>query len=121
MLFQAIFQLSDTLEKMHAHKIVHLDLKPSNVMVSRSNFLLNDFGFSVNLGSNQWNFIKEGDGRFCAPELLNDSYVETNKARIDLLSKADMFSLGLTIFTVMTGQSFLLPYNGPDWFKIRSE
>lgn len=101
-----IFHLADTLEKMHALGIVHLDLKPSNVMVYQSNFLLNDFGLSINLHSNQRNFIQEGDGRFCAPELLNDSYIEANKTRIETLSKVDMFSLGLTLLSIMAGPDY---------------
>jgi len=59
--------------------------------------------------------IEEGDARYLAPELLNsEEYSEKPE-----LTKADVFSLGLTLFQLATG--YELPINGNDWHALRNE
>ena len=53
--------------------------------------------------------INEGDSRYMAPELLND--IDNHK--LYDLTKADVFSLGLTIYELIINE--LLPKNGPKW------
>ena len=49
--------------------------------------------------------INEGDSRYLAPELLNDLC----ESMIPDLTKADIFSLGVSIYELMTG----IPYMSP--------
>lgn len=53
----------------------------------------------------------EGDARYLAPELLNEG-IEFKD-----LYKADIFSLGATIYEMMIGKT--LPCNGEEWHMIR--
>lgn len=44
-----ILQISDALEGMHNNGVVHLDIKPENILLKDNNFYLNDFEYSKNL------------------------------------------------------------------------
>ena len=47
--------------------------------------------------------IEEGDSKYLAPELLNDIY----ESQLPDLTKADIFSLGITCYELMTSSFFL--------------
>jgi mitosis inhibitor protein kinase SWE1 len=83
-----------------------MDVKPANILwIDR--WVLGDFGMSTYLLSTG---AEEGDCTTMAPELLLQG---------SLCTKADVFSLGLTVWTAVTGQ--LLPKNGPEWLRLRSK
>lgn len=48
--------------------------------------------------------INEGDSRYLAPELLNEA-----NSNLPDLTKADIFSLGITIYELLTG--FYIKFN----------
>lgn len=50
--------------------------------------------------------IAEGDIRYVAPELLSDYYLDKNMSNLDAISKADIFSFGLTILRSISGSDF---------------
>jgi len=84
---------------MHKKNIVHLDIKPSNILISlRSgssvpSLKIADFGLSRKLDSKStYEGHKRGDGRYLAPELLDSNPVIT--------TAADIFSLGVTIYEI---------------------
>eukprot|EP01112_Ceratiomyxa_fruticulosa_P010024 TRINITY_DN2632_c0_g2_i4.p1 TRINITY_DN2632_c0_g2~~TRINITY_DN2632_c0_g2_i4.p1 ORF type:complete len:475 (+),score=107.85 TRINITY_DN2632_c0_g2_i4:833-2257(+) len=94
------------LSHIHAHNIMHLDIKPENLLLSDDNrVLIADFGISAKTTSSSSS--TEGDRLYMAPELLEDKFS----------SKADIFSLGITIFEMATGYS--LPPNGQLWRDLR--
>jgi eukaryotic-like serine/threonine-protein kinase len=89
----------------HAHnevKVVHRDLRPSNIMVAKPNkFRIIDFGLGVFLENELVSRItRTGQnivgGHYTAPELLEDP------TRID--PRSDIYSLGAVWFTVLTGR-----------------
>jgi len=54
-----------------------------------------------------------------AKELLRDyNFDSVNNARVDI-TKADIFSLGMTILKVMLGDDIELESNGRQWNEIR--
>ena len=72
--------------------------------------------------------INEGDSRYLAPELLNDLC----ESMIPDLTKADIFSFGVSIYELMTGIIRAeviadiikigdeIPKNGPEWHELRN-
>jgi len=103
-MWKIIHQLASGLAHMHRHNIVHLDLKPDNILVTSDETLkIGDFDNSVLLPDEEVHF-EEGDGCYLAPEVLN------NPADFP----ADIFSLGLTFLEILT---FVKSINGDDVSK----
>jgi formylglycine-generating enzyme required for sulfatase activity len=97
-------EIARALEVLHAAGIVHRDLKPANVLVDQAGHAkLTDFGLAR--GADQSRLTRTGEFvgtlEFMAPELA-----EGGKA-VD--ERADLYSLGATIFFLATGE---LPFKG---------
>jgi len=102
------------LQALHSKKIIHLDIKPENVLISNSKkFKLADLGLARLVTKLDGN-VPEGDSRYLAPELLN----EDPAALVPDLTKADIFSLGIMIYELMRNKP--LPLNGEEWQDIRN-
>ena len=99
-----MIQLNDAFAQMQKHKIVHRDLKVSNVFIKytkRPEFdvKLGDYGFSKEL-SNDITATKLGTPATMAPEILmNRAYT----------SKADLWSIGIIIYHLLFKD---LPFKG---------
>ena len=95
-------QLLDGLEAIHNSGIVHLDIKLENIMLSGDDYTLKyiDFGFSKQNSYDLSSYL--GTPNYAAPELhLRRSYLGVY---------ADIFSLGVTLFIIVTGYlPFILP------------
>ena len=99
MIRQVLRDVCMGLKQLHKQKIVHLDIKPENILYSRTHkYKIADLGLSRIAERQIGEDINEGDSRYLAPELLNDC-AET----LPDLTKADIFSLGVTIYELMTG------------------
>lgn len=95
---------------MHMHKlhVMHLDLKPANMLLTAANQLkIADFGLAYAKGDRA--DPEEGDSLYMAPELLYDRFGPA----------ADIFSLGVTLYE-MANLAYELPRSGPGWEKLRS-
>lgn len=92
------------LQHLHAHGIVHLDLKPANVLVSEEGVCkLADFGCSFKLaGKSDTTRLSEIGGTFThrAPELLKGEEVSP---------RVDVYSFGITMWQLLTREP---PYDG---------
>jgi serine/threonine protein kinase len=98
-------QMADALHYMHsaAVNMVHLDVKPENIMMTLENeedelckprFVLCDFGGVVRADAHSMGDQGEGDKRYLPEEAIQH--------RIEDLSKIDMFALGATLFECAT-------------------
>lgn len=89
------------LKSLHKKNVVHLDIKPENILLSQTNkYKISDLGLSRIAKRSRDEEINEGDSRYLAPEMLHDY---TTGVLPDL-TKADIFSLGVTIYELITGK-----------------
>lgn len=100
------------LDYIHKHKVVHRDIKPSNIMVRENGgIVLIDFGIARDTGrktkkNRKTQVVDEishyvGTPPYMSPEQL------TSKRFID--HRTDLYSLGVTIYEMLTGAR---PYKG---------
>jgi serine/threonine protein kinase len=99
---QLVAKTGALLDEIHAHQIYHCDIKPSNILIEKTetdfNVYLIDFGMTVDKKEpdclNRELIFPLG---FAAPELILN--------RIDLINKTtDYFALGITIYRLWTGK-----------------
>ncbi|KAK2463166.1 hypothetical protein APHAL10511_004821 [Amanita phalloides] len=115
--WKIIVDLSNGLRFIHDAGVIHLDLKPSNIFLTKDGrFKIGDFGMAslwprkptpTPAGSS--GFEREGDKLYLAPEVLQGRY---GKA-------ADIFSLGMTILE--TASNIVVPDQGEAWHRLRQE
>lgn len=79
------------LKTMHECGMVHLDVKPDNLLLKDGDVKIADLGLCRVTRIKKWSDLDEGDTRYLAKEVLN--YHEG----VDL-TKADIYSLGMSIF-----------------------
>ncbi|CAE7311457.1 Wee1 [Symbiodinium necroappetens] len=99
--------------KRHGLSIVHLDIKPDNILLSRGEpgyFKIADLGLAAAAIGARCDDITEGDCRYLAKEVLQGDFAD--------LPKADVFSLGLVLYELGTNPNGL-PSNGPEWHSLR--
>lgn len=90
-------KLVSALSHLHAHGVAHRDIKPDNILLdSKFNLKLADFGMAgVKETEDQLFSEKIGTGQYLAPEV-------NGKNEYDGF-KADIYSTGVTLFTMATG------------------
>jgi serine/threonine protein kinase len=83
---------------VHSKGYIHRDLKPANVLINgRGQPLISDFG-SVRPASYDATLTSEpGTVRYAAPELFKDETLRTEKV--------DVFSFGLIVYEILTGDA----------------
>ena len=90
-----IRQVATGLNRMHTLKLVHMDIKPENILITEDGVLkLGDLGMTRPVDCNEDGL--EGDARYIAPELLN-SPIKTRQL--------DLFSLGVMIWELAAGRN----------------
>ena len=97
-----IKQISSALSFMHNNKMLHLDLKPSNIMVKKSgNIVLIDFGLSKQYNSKgePESSTKVGAGTPGYAPIEQANYCEGKEFPVTM----DVYALGATMFKMLTG------------------
>jgi serine/threonine protein kinase len=88
-------QLLDGLEAMHSNNVFHRDIKPENIMIGGKDYKFKyvDFGFCTDSIGRLDTYL--GTPTYAAPELhLKRPYFAKSE---------DIFSLGVTLFIIVTG------------------
>ena len=101
-------QVADALSYAHTRCICHLDIKPSNVLLSvEGRPLLLDFNLSVDGKMDAWKI--GGTLPYMSPEQLRDVIDHTQPQPIFPDPRSDLFSLGIVVYQLLSG---VLPF-GP--------
>jgi wee1-like protein kinase len=97
------------LDAMHSKNVVHLDIKPDNILRKDGVYKIADLGLATLAISSQCREVTEGDCRYLARELLKQELTD--------LPRADVFSFGAMIYELGTGKD--LPHGGDEWHWLR--
>lgn len=100
---QIAVQLLSALEAAHARKIVHRDIKLSNMMRAPDGRVkLMDFGLAKSLSDRRKTSFIAGTPAYMAPEHLRGE---------ELDARADLFAIAVSLYEMLSGE---LPYAGLD-------
>lgn len=102
-----ILQIASAVHHAHSNKIVHRDLRPSNIIISdyEDKVKITDFGTSVWLNNVPYASTRIGSPPYMAPEQF------LGKATF----KSDIYSIGCIFYEILIGRP---PIFDPDPFKI---
>ncbi|CAO3615545.1 unnamed protein product [Cunninghamella blakesleeana] len=107
-LIQIFYQIALGLRDIHEANIIHLDIKPSNILIDNNGKIkIGDFGTSIKYPTIEQEFKGEGDKKYMAPDILNS---KPTKA-------ADIFSFGLMMLELASNSS--LPMDEDSWDMLR--
>ena len=109
--------IADALEHTHDRSVYHLDLKPSNVLLSPTGHpTLLDFNLSRNTIDE--NRLIGGTLPYMAPEQVRTTvfHATTEDARID--QRCDIYSTGLLLYQLLTGEH---PFGPISWNRPRED
>ncbi|HSW76462.1 MAG TPA: protein kinase [Candidatus Saccharimonadales bacterium] len=95
--------LFNIIDLLHHINIIHRDIKPNNIMVTKDGYKLIDFGLSCQLDKCQ--YINALTPAFAAPEIWNKQVVKN----LSIYKASDVYAAGVTIYTMITHGH--LPYD----------
>lgn len=94
-------QVASGLEVAHNNQIVHRDIKPQNIIISREGKVkVTDFGIAKSVSSNTNTADAMGSVHYTSPEQARGGYSD---------AKSDIYSLGIVMYEMVTGR---VPFDG---------
>ena len=108
--------ISSSLIHLHAHRLMHLDISPANILYTSDSvygtiFKLSDFGTIVPVG--KFEEDDEGAGPYVSPEALAFPHTE-----YEVNQKTDIFSFGIVLYELLT--KTLVPRGYPGYEQLRN-
>ncbi len=100
-----VLGITEALEAIHRLGILHLDIKPENVIIKYNDEpILIDFGLAIRNGTSVSCGSPDpfGSTPYCAPERLDSRFGKVS-------FQSDVYSVGLLLYELLTGRR---PYNG---------
>ena len=105
---EIIFNVCHALHHMHGKGLVHLDVKPANIMITRMGEVkLMDFGIARVLKSKQDTNSSAGSVPYMSPEQAGAGYTNDHRS--------DIFSLGIVLYELLSGTR---PFHGDNAYQI---
>ena len=94
-------QIASGLEVAHENHIIHRDIKPQNIIVSKNgNIKVTDFGIAKAANNNTLTSGAMGSVHYISPEQARGGYSD---------ERSDIYSLGITMYEMVTGR---VPFEG---------
>ena len=94
-------QIANGLSAAHENRIIHRDIKPQNIMISRDGKVkVADFGIAKVADSTTVTTNAAGSVHYISPEQARGGYSD---------AKSDIYSLGITMYEMLTGK---VPFDG---------
>lgn len=94
-------QIANGLSVAHENRIIHRDIKPQNIMISRDGKVkVADFGIAKVADSTTVTTNAAGSVHYISPEQARGGYSD---------AKSDIYSLGITMYEMLTGE---VPFDG---------
>ena len=94
-------QVAQGMEAAHTHHIVHRDIKPQNIIISKEGKVkVTDFGIARAATSQTINSSAMGSVHYISPEQARGGYSD---------EKSDIYSFGITLYEMLTGT---VPFDG---------
>lgn len=103
-------KICEALEYAHKEGVVHRDIKPENILIDRLGHVkIADFGLAKLMSSDHWNLTETGQAmgtpHYMAPEQV--------RRTSDVDHRADIFSLGVVFYEMLTGELPLGAFRPP--------
>ncbi len=100
-------QIAQGLEAAHNNHIIHRDIKPQNIMISREGKVkVADFGIAKAVSANTYTQGAIGSVHYLSPEQARGNYCD---------EKSDIYSLGVTLYEMLSGT---LPFAGDNTVSV---
>lgn len=100
-------QIAQGMEAAHANHIIHRDIKPQNIIISRDGKVkVTDFGIAKATTSNTITSNAMGSVHYLSPEQARGGYSD---------EKSDIYSLGVTLYEMLSGK---VPFAGDNTVSV---
>ncbi len=94
-------QVAQGIQTAHSHHIIHRDIKPQNIIISREGKVkVTDFGIARASSAQTINSNAMGSVHYISPEQARGSYSD---------ERSDIYSLGISLYEMITGY---VPFEG---------
>jgi len=94
-------QVAQGIEAAHSHHIIHRDIKPQNIIISKEGKVkVTDFGIARAATTNTINSSAMGSVHYISPEQARGGYSD---------ERSDIYSFGITLYEMLTGT---VPFDG---------
>ena len=94
-------QVAQGMEAAHSHHIIHRDIKPQNIIISKEGKVkVTDFGIARAASSQTISSSAMGSVHYISPEQARGGYSD---------EKSDIYSFGITLYEMLTGT---VPFDG---------
>lgn len=94
-------QVAQGIQTAHSHHIIHRDIKPQNIIISKEGKVkVTDFGIARVSSAQTINSNAMGSVHYISPEQARGNYSD---------ERSDIYSLGISLYEMITGQ---VPFDG---------